>query len=180
MRHDISLPSESNTIGYVRLHKHNLTKTELSEVTKISDNFYNYLCRNDIKLKLINMNKTGAGSQVIQEIFIDHLTNIGFKDEKKGLFNDYQTPGLRPDYYLEIKNGGIILEVERGKTIRNNMDLLDIWKCHICKEANHLFLVVPLSVSHTPNIFNYVVKRAEAFFNKDNYVNIDSISIFGY
>ena len=32
------------------------------------------------------------------------------------------------------------MEVERGKTTTNNMDLLDIYKCHICEEANHLFL----------------------------------------
>ena len=41
------------------------------------------------------------------------------------------------------------MEVERGKTTTNNMDLLDIYKCHICEEANHLFLFVPIEVSHT-------------------------------
>jgi len=75
---------------------------------------------------------------------------------------------------------GIILEVERGKTIRNNMDLLDVWKCHICKEANHLFLVIPKEISHTPNCFKYSSKRLSSFFQKDNYINIDSLNIFGY
>ena len=60
------------------------------------------------------------------------------------------------------------------------MDLLDLWKCHICKEANHLFLIVPLNVSHTPNIFKNVCKRMESFFEKDNYTNVDSVIIFGY
>ena len=35
------------------------------------------------------------------------------------------------------------MEVERGKTVLNNMDLLDVWKCHICESANYLFLIVP-------------------------------------
>jgi hypothetical protein len=33
-----------------------------------------------------------------------------------------------------------------GKALANNMDLLDLWKCHICREAHHLFLVVPFLV----------------------------------
>ncbi len=105
---------------------------------------------------------------------------MGFQSEKKGLFKEYHTPNLRPDYYLKLDKGGILLEVERGKTIMNNMDLLDIWKCHICEEANHLFLVVPIQISHTPNCFNYVVRRLETFFKESNYINIDSVSIFGY
>ena len=65
--------------------------------------------------------------------------------EKQGLFATYNAPGLRPDYYREVPEHrtGIILEVERGKTTINNMDLLDLWKCHICAEAHHLFLLVP-------------------------------------
>ena len=44
--------------------------------------------------------------------------------EKKGLFKNYNSQ-LRPDYYKKLKKSGIILEVERGKTLKNNMDLLD-------------------------------------------------------
>ena len=64
--------------------------------------------------------------------------------------------------------------------LKNNMDLLDVWKCHICKEANHLFLVIPKDVSHTPNCFNYSSKRLGLFFLKENYINIDSLTIYGY
>ena len=93
---------------------------------------------------------------------------------KKGLFKDYKTRALRPDYFKKLSNGGILMEVERGKTITNNMDLLDLWKCHICEEANHLFLIVPLAVSRTPNIYNYVGNRVDSFFKEKNYINVDS------
>lgn len=44
---------------------------------------------------------------------------------------------------------GIILEVERGKTLMNNMDLLDMWKCHICEHARYLFSIVPKALLPT-------------------------------
>ena len=72
------------------------------------------------------------------------------------------------------------MEVEKGKTITNNMDLLDLWKCHICEEANHLFLLVPIDVTHTKNIFNSVCNRMNSFFQIENYLNIDSVTVFGY
>ena len=50
---------------------------------------------------------------------------------------------LRPDYYRPLETSGILLEVERGKTTTNNMDLLDFWKCHLCRHADYLFLMVP-------------------------------------
>ena len=60
------------------------------------------------------------------------------------------------------------------------MDLLDIYKCHICVEANRLFLFVPIGVSHTKNIYKNVCKKVENFFYEENYLNIDSAIIFGY
>ena len=30
--------------------------------------------------------------------------------------------------------GGTSHAVDAGKTLTNNMDLLDLWKCHICRE----------------------------------------------
>jgi len=92
---------------------------------------------------------------------------------------------LRPDYYYKLGiNKGILIEVERGKTLTNNMDLLDIWKCHICKEANFLFLIVP-QIRQTNKggetvTFNNVVKRLESFFEKDSYINVDAVFLFGY
>ena len=55
-------------------------------------------------------------------------------------------------YYLDLDETGIILEVERGKTTINNMDLLDFWKCHICVHAHYLILVVPVELRQNPTM----------------------------
>ena len=73
------------------------------------------------------------------------------------------------------------MEVEKGKTVTNNMDLLDLWKCHICSEANHLFLIIPIRDEDKGlNIFDTVSKRMSSFFVEENYLNINSLIIFGY
>lgn len=64
---------------------------------------------------------------------------------------------------------GIILEVERGKTTINNMDLLDFWKCHICAYADYLFLMVPVELRQNDTMtarreFASVAKRLRTFF----------------
>lgn len=76
------------------------------------------------------------------------------------------------------------MEVERGKTKANNMDLLDVWKCHICKTANCLFLIVPI-VRQTEKgkseiIFESVFKRLSVFFQLKNHINVDAVFLFGY
>ena len=70
------------------------------------------------------------------------------------------------------------MEVERGKTTTNNMDLLDIYKCHICEEANHLFLFVPIEVSHTKNIYKSVCKKFTRmpYFNMNLSVSCSPVS----
>lgn len=64
------------------------------------------------------------------------------------------------------------------------MDLLDLWKCHICDRADYLLLVVPV-VRQTNNqgrtrIFEHVVKRVGSFFEEKNYINVKSCFIIGY
>ena len=76
-------------------------------------------------------------------VHLEEATRLGFRDESKGLFETYQSSALRPDYFRPIGSTGVILEVERGKTTINNMDLLDFWKCHICEHASYLFLMAP-------------------------------------
>ncbi len=74
---------------------------------------------------------------------------------------------LLPEY-----STGIIFEVEQGKTTINNMNLLDLWKCHICAEAHHLFLLVPQVLQQNeddPKVtrpFDYVRKRLPSFFRE--------------
>ena len=168
-----------NKILFKRYEKKSANKVELKVVKSISNKFLNYLNKQETIKKLNDFNIKGNKSQKIQEVFLDYLLSLGFKSEKQGLFKDYNSQ-LRPDYFKKLNRSGIILEVERGKTIRNNMDLLDVWKCHICKEANHLFLVIPKEISHTPNCFKYSSNRLNTFFQKNNYINIDSLNIFGY
>jgi hypothetical protein len=72
-----------------------------------------------------------ARVRAVQAVFLEQARELGFKDESKGLFKEYAS-ALRPDYFMPLDGTGIILEVERGKTTINNMDLLDFWKCHIC------------------------------------------------
>ena len=109
---------------------------------------------------------------------------LGFTSEKNGLFNDYEVSSLRPDFYKQVGQTGIIVEIERGRTVANNMDILDIWKCHICKHAEYLFLVVPKIRQNKNNIedkiFDKVIKRMASFFTSESYINVEAIYIFGY
>ena len=67
---------------------------------------------------------------------------LGFVSESKGLFATTRQ-ALFVLTTSDRSTTGILLEVERGKTTINNMDLLDFWKCHLCEHANYLFLMVP-------------------------------------
>ena len=168
-----------NKIEFKRFINERADIDELKIVKSLSTKFLNFLNKEETIERLKFFHTLGNSSQKIQDVFIGFLRELGFESEKKGLFKIYNSQ-LRPDYYKKLKKSGIILEVERGKTLKNNMDLLDIWKCHICKEANHLFLVIPKDISHTPNCFNYSSKRLGLFFLKENSINIDSLHIYGY
>ena len=63
------------------------------------------------------------------------------------------------------------------------MDLLDLWKCHICREASHLILVVPMVVRRTnavKSVYPRVVARLSTFFEPGNETNVSSVAILGY
>ena len=113
-------------------------------------------------------NRPGMSSFGIQTVIQPFLDELGFRSEARGLFAD-SVPRLRPDYFLPLPGDGLILEVERGKTIDNNMDLLDFWKTHICVHANFLFLLVPLSYQsnetmNSKSLFDTVYRRLATFF----------------
>ena len=132
---------------------------------------------NDKKVKdaIAEVHKFGASSHNVQKSILDQMVSLGFVSEKKGLFASYKVSGIRPDYFKPLPGGGILFEVERGKTIANNMDLLDVWKTHLCSEAKHLFLMVPnLRVTEkgsSQKIFNTVENRIETFFFERKYTN---------
>ena len=144
--------------------KKKINKSELKEILKISNIIEEYLNQKEVNQRIQNSNVKGTDSQVIQKIIEEIAVPLGFKNEKQGLFKKYKDSGLRPDFYKKIGKNGILMEVERGKTTTNNMDLLDIYKCHICKEANHLFLFVPIEVGTQKTYIKVFVKKLRIFF----------------
>jgi len=142
---------------------------------------------NDKRVKdaIAKVHKFGASSHNVQKSILNQMVSLGFVSEKKGLFASYKVSGIRPDYFKSLPGGGILFEVERGKTIASNMDLLDVWKTHLCSEAKHLFLMVPnIRVTEKGNsqkIFNTVENRIETFFlNESTPIDVNSVHLFGY
>jgi len=115
----------------------------LKETLEVSDQVREILNNQKVKDSIAEVHKFGASSHTVQKSILDQVEPLGFVSEKKGLFAAYKVSGIRPDYFKSLAGGGILFEVERGKTIANNMDLLDVWKTHLCSEAKHLFLLLP-------------------------------------
>lgn len=129
-------------------------------------------------------NRPRSSSADVQEAIRPSAETLGFRSEQRGLFAD-SIPGLRPDYFRAINETGILLEVERGKTTTNNMDLLDFWKCHICKHADYLFLLVPNALQHRDGMtpkkeYTAVARRLAQFFSPGKYTNVRGLCLFGY
>jgi len=163
----------------------NFAKTkEWTSVSLIADRLESALNSKHVQKSLAAANQPGRSSRDVQDAFLEEAHAIGFADESKGLFSSY-TSALRPDYFMKVGETGIIMEVERGKTTINNMDLLDLWKCHICESANYLFLLVPNELRQNSRAsprkeFVTVSKRLGTFFEEDNYTNVRGLVIFGY
>jgi hypothetical protein len=103
---------------------------EYVKVRAIAQALHKRMNRAATRALILAANQPGHSSALVQEAFVGHARALGFVSEHKGLFAGYETSALRPDYYRPIDDTGILLEVERGKTTINNMDLLDFWKCH--------------------------------------------------
>ena len=157
----------------------------LKKALEISRQVKEILKDQKVKDAIAEVHKFGASSHKVQKSILDQMVSLGFVSEKKGLFASYKVSGIRPDYFKPLPGGGILFEVERGKTIANNMDLLDVWKTHLCSEAKHLFLMVPnLRVTEkgsSQKIFNTVENRIETFFlNESTPIDVNSVHLFGY
>ena len=172
----------------VDLHKFALSKigacATYKKVESLADRLHGHLNTPEALARIAESNQPGNSSSEVQKTFLNFAQKLGFESEKQGLFKEYGL-GLRPDYFLRIDSTGILLEVERGKTTINNMDLLDFWKCHLCAEANHLFLLVPHSLRQNEtmsprNEFVTVSNRLSKFFKAGNATNVHSLSLFGY
>jgi len=158
--------------------------SEWRQVEQIADQLRLELNSEDTLSRISEANRPGTSSAQVQAAFRPSAESLGFHSERKGLFADSIT-GLRPDYFRLLGDTGIILEVERGKTTTNNMDLLDFWKCHICGVAAYLFLLVPQALQHNPEMtpkkeFASVERRLAQFFEPNNYTNVRGLCLFGY
>ena len=105
--------------------KENTNKSEVKEVFRIAKELENYLNENKIKKKIAKVNVKGVDSKKVQDIVAEFATpKLGFTSEKKRLFEKYENKKLRPDLYKKIGKKGIILEVEKGKTLTNNIYII--------------------------------------------------------
>ncbi len=161
------------------------TGSDWREVLRLADELVGHLNEPAVAALIQEANRPGRSSAAVQEVFLEEATRLGFRDERKGLFAAYQSSALRPDYFRPIGSSGVILEVERGKTTINNMDLLDFWKCHICEHAAFLFLMVPRELRQNDTMsprreFVAVAKRLESFFRPENYTNVFGLVLLGY
>ena len=155
-----------------------------AEVEKLAQRFLVFLNHAEVQEEIAAVHQVGASSAEVQRTILPGAQQLGFIPEKKGLFQAYAVPALRPDYYMQVRDTGILLEVERGKTTTNNMDLLDLWKCHICEHAEYLFLLVPqvrpTKKGSNTRPFKQVQNRLGTFFKPSSYVNVDAVFLFGY
>lgn len=157
---------------------------EFRAVQDISDKLLEHLNTPSALELMLRANMPGISSAEVQATFLPFASELGFTSEAKGLFLEYENK-LRPDYFRSVAGTGILLEVERGKTTTNNMDLLDFWKCHLCRHADYLFLMVPQALKHNSTMspkreYKSVVKRLDSFFKPGNATNVRAVHIFGY
>jgi len=158
---------------------------EHREVTAIAEQLLAHLNTEEAGMRIAAANLPGASSHEVQSAFRDFALELGFEDESKGLFATYATSALRPDYFRRTGSTGILMEVERGKTTINNMDLLDFWKCHLCEHAHYLFLLVPRELRQNHEMsprheYAAVSKRLGTFFQPRNYTNVRGLFLYGY
>lgn len=158
---------------------------EAREVEALARRLLSALGEEPARSGLVAANRPSASSHGVQSVILPAATALGFVSEKKGLYQG-SIPGLRPDFYRKVGDaGGILLEVEQGKTTTNNMDLLDFWKCHLCEQAHYLFLFVPCELRHSEGSgikreFESVRRRLGAFFLPRNATNVRGLFLFGY
>lgn len=154
-----------------------------AEACMIAEKLFSKLSTPESRKRFREAQALGSHSVKVQHVVWQSARELGFASEKKGLFSKYETSALRPDMYKPLSTSGILLEVERGKTLKNNMDLLDLWKTHICTSAHYLFLFVPHFNARSggrESVYPAVVKRLRSFYDENNLTNVHATFIFGY
>jgi hypothetical protein len=155
---------------------------DVEKVRLVAEQFRASMDNDTVRGGIAAIPPIGGSSHEVDLVVHPHAEALGFTSQRRELFDEYPV-GLRPDWFREVGETGILLEVERGKTVTNNMDLLDLWKCHICTHAEHLFLIVPVRVQRQASaerVFSRVVTRLRTFFHPGNETNVRSLAVFGY
>jgi hypothetical protein len=173
---------------YERLVREPLSAHEVTEMVSVDDAAQRL--RQHIQARSYAIDAAhvhGAQSSVIQALIGSLLLTIGFHEEEVLRPQEGFVTHARPDFFLHLgANRGVLAEVERGGTVNNNHNLKDIWKAHIAADAQHLFLIVPVSNfkpdgSARERPFRRVVHRASSFFGDERrQIDIVSLHIFGY
>lgn len=159
-----------------------VASADIDAARKLADQLRAALDSDAVRGSLSAIPPIHGTSHQVDAIVQPHAELLGFSSQRTTLFTEYPV-SLRPDWYRPLGQSGILLEVERGKAVTNNLDLLDLWKCHICRQAEHLFLVVPMLVVRTSgreHVYPRVVTRLATFFAPGNQINVRSLAIFGY
>ncbi len=148
-----------------------------SEASAAIDNFISEIESSE---EFLQANLLGASSSKVQELLTPTLRQLGFESERraKSLSAEY-----RPDFTKYLDQTAILVEIERGKTLDNNMDMLDLWKTHVHPLANHLILIVPIwyqTSKSARSTFHSVCRRMEPFFVPGNFTNVHSLHVIGY
>ena len=65
---------------------------------------FEYLSKPKISKEIELVNQPGISSHEIQKVILRKAKELGFTDEKNGLFKSYSNSRLRPDFYLQIEN----------------------------------------------------------------------------
>lgn len=177
------------TRAYERFVRHAPTAQEQSElevVDRLAGRLADHLDASVDEIDAVHVHR--AQSSAVQRVVARLLTDeLGFEEEIVLRPESGFITRARPDFIYRLARGrGVLAEVERGGTTTNNHDLKDRWKAHIAHDAQHLFLVVPLSNWNLAGVsrekpFPRVTRRLSAFFgDARREVDVLSVHIFGY
>lgn len=173
------------TVALRKFVRHDFEGTEQwLEVSRLAERLHAHLCSPEASARIELANRPGQSSAAVQATFGAFARELGFETEKAGLFAAEEL-ALHPDYFRRVGDSGVLLEVEKGKTAINNMDLLDFWKCHVCPHAHYLFLLVPVALRQNAtmsprNEFAAVTRRLARFFTPRTHTNVRGLCVFGY
>lgn len=174
---------------YTRFVRRSVTAAERRELVRVDQLAAQVASSlNSIAEMIVRVHVHNAPSKVVQELVAERLrSDLSFAEERILDPQDGFVSRARPDIYFDLGSGrGILAEVERGGTVTNNHDLKDMWKTHMAREAQHLFLVVPMSNANRAGTsrekpYLRVTSRIGAFFGDERReVDVLSAHIFGY